>query len=446
VAPSKPRVHLIIDRRTEVGGFLERETAKDIVILWKGEALTFPKARVLHIVRLTEPRPGQKGTLLLRDGTALEGVILQDGFEEVLIEIAGIRTRYARKDVDSVRLEPSFEEQFEQFQMSIRRNDWPRRMEFAQWLFENRRYALAREELLPIVEQADVEGAPQLLRLVEAQLRLESASGEHPRPGASATDRIPEPWERERPSSGRVELRDMLPDRLLSREDVNLIRIYEMDLRNPPRLSVKPETIREMIEKHGASDLIPADSAGRTALFRAEPLALTKLLFQLKARDLYPQIEVLSEPAHLNLFRQRVHNAWLIPGCATSLCHGGVDAGHFFLHARNYKDERVRYTNLLILERSSFDGRPMIDFDDPLSSLVIQYGLPRNEARFPHPPVKGWRPVFLESNKRLLEDALSWIRAMYMPRPAYPVEYEPPRLDAGDRDDENPSGPPEQDR
>lgn len=431
-APAKPRVHLIIDRRTEVGGFLERETDNDLVILWKGETLTFPKSRVLRVVRLVDPKPGQRGALLLRDGSVLEGVILHDGFDEVVLEVAGIRTRYPRKEVDSVRLEPSFEERYTEFQRSIRRNDWPRRMELARWLFDNRRYELARDELLPIVELSDEEGASELLRLVEAQLRLQRATGGESR--SLAPD--PEPWERERPrASGRVELRDILPQRILTREDVNIIRVYEMDLRNPPRLAVSDKTIRTMLENYGSSELLPADSAGRTALFRQDPLELTKLLFKLKARELYPQIDVLSEPAHLNLFRQRVHNAWLIPNCATSRCHGGADAGHFFLHSRNYKDERVRYTNLLILERSSFDGRPMLDFDDPLSSLVIQYGLPRNEARFPHPDVKGWRPVFQDANKRLLKDAVDWIRAMYLPRPDYPIDYEPPKLMSPTRTD-----------
>ena len=427
-------MHLIIDRRTEVGGFLERETDSEVVILWKGEPLIFPKARLLEIVRLVEPRPGQRGTLYLRDGTVLDGVVLQDGFEEVILEIAGIRTRYARRDVDHVELEPSFEEQYEQFQQTIARNDWPRRMDFAVWLVDNKRYALARQELEPIVEQGDIDGAHELLRLVEAQLRLDgvlASSGNVPRAGDPPRR---ESWQRE-PSdrTGPVDLNDMLPNRILTREDVNIIRVYEMDLRDPPRLSVDPETIRAMLEQHGSSDLIPADSASRTALFRADPLQIVALLFKLKARDLYPEIHVESEPSHLNLFRQRVHNAWLIPNCATSRCHGGVDAGEFFLHSRNYKDERVRFTNLLILDQSTFDGKPLIDYDDPMSSLLIQYALPKTEARFPHPPVKGWRPVFQEGNQRLLDDAVAWIKAMYLPRPKYPVEFELPRLDAPDR-------------
>jgi hypothetical protein len=164
-------------------------------------------------------------------------------------------------------------------------------------------------------------------------------------------------------------------------------------------------------------------------MFRADPIDLVRLMFELKARDLYPQINVDSEPYALNIFRQRVHDAWLIGNCATSRCHGGLEGGRFFLHSRNSRDERVRFTNLLILLRSEWPDEPLVDFERPLDSLVIQHALPRTEARFPHPDVPGWKPVFTNANQRLLADAVRWIESMYRPRPSYPVDYEPPILE-----------------
>jgi hypothetical protein len=74
----------------------------------------------------------------------------------------------------------------------------------------------------------------------------------------------------------------------------------------------------------------------------------------------------------------------------------------------------------------------LIDYDSPEDSLLIQHALPRNEARFPHPDVKGFRPVFSRANQRLLRDTLAWIRLMYQPRPRYPVSYDAPVLDSPD--------------
>ncbi len=163
-------------------------------------------------------------------------------------------------------------------------------------------------------------------------------------------------------------------------------------------------------------------------------------MFELRARDLYPQVKVLSEPWGLNMFRRRVHDAWLINRCATSRCHGGPDAGRFRLHRRHYKDERVRYSNLLTLQRLDLDPAwPLINYDDPKSSLIIQYGLPANRADKRHPAVKGWKPIFTRATNRMLSRSVNWIEAMMQPRPEYPVEYQPP---AGPTEEAAPTPPP----
>ena len=215
----------------------------------------------------------------------------------------------------------------------------------------------------------------------------------------------------------------LYPHKLFSHASFLSLRLL---VRPPARLHVNADTIRDLLEAYGTSSLIPGDSAGRTRLFRADPLEVVDLMFRLKAREFYPRVEVQSEPPALNLFRQRVHDAWVIPNCATSRCHGGLEGGRLFLHRRGSKTPRVRYTNLLILERWNETDLPLIDWEDPGRSLLIQYALPRNEARFPHPEVKGWRPVFTRGNQRLLRDSLGWIEAMYRPRPGYPVDFEAP--------------------
>lgn len=425
----RQRVYIQVDRRTDAKGYVETEDDEVIVIRWKDEVQSFAKGRVFRIIRLVDPLPGQKGFVVLRDGQVRRGTIIRDDFDEVVLGIEGIRSVFPRELVDHVELEPTFEQRLEHMRRGLTENNFIGRYELARWLFEQRRYDMSRDELAYILERTEMPEARHLLRLVDAQLILQRSSSRSESDG-------PGPFESGREEggsrSGPVHQRDLLPDRLLSHEDVNLIRVYEMDLSKSPKLSISQATIRTMIERYGASDLIPARSEARTALLRSDPVHIARLLFRLKARELYPQIEVLSEPDHLNLFRQRVHNTWLMNNCATSRCHGGVDAGRLFLHNRNYKDERVRYTNLLILDSLEFDGRPLINYDDPMMSLVIQYGLPRNEARLPHPNVRGWRPAFTNANARLLEDAVAWIRGMYQPRPKYPVDFTPPDLSAPD--------------
>jgi hypothetical protein len=327
--------------------------------------------------------------------------------------------------VDHVQLEPTFDERLRLFRESLASTYSPSiHFELCRWLVDERQYTLAEEELSQLVAKSKLPEAVELLRVVQAQLALQA-----PRPPRrnDRDDDSPDEPDDDRPRSGSVLEADLLPDTIISAADVNVMRVYEIDFANPPKVAVDPDTIRALLEAYGTSPLIPASTEERTALFRADPLQIVRLMFELRAREFYPRIQVLSEPHSLNEFRRRVHNTWLINNCATSGCHGGARAGRFFLHRRDHKDDRVRYTNLLILERLSLNEQwPLINYDDPMMSVIIQHGLPRSQARLPHPPAKGWKPVFAGSSPRLLQGTLQWIDSMFRPRPDYPVEFEPP--------------------
>ncbi len=421
---TKPRVIIRLSRVDSRHGFVEREDNEVIVIRWAGEVESFIKSRIVEIIRLTEPGEGHPGLVMLRDGRYFEGVVTEDAWTYVTLVIEGVVNRFPREAVHRVILQASVEEMYEELRKAIPADSFNNRLELVNWLITKRRYDWAEDELVDLLRlKPDLYRATELLRLVRAQLILDGGRPTAPTlQGAPVRD---DDGER-----GPVSSEEMLPTEILSMEDVNLIRVYEIDFRRPPKVQIEPETIREMITQHAAHPAIPASSAERTALFRAEPITIARIMLQdLRAREMYPKIKVLSEPYALNLFRQRVHNTWLINNCATSQCHGGPKGGRLFLHRRGHKDDRVRYTNLLILERLDLgDEWPLINYEEPLMSKIIQYGLPRTEARLAHPDVPGWSPAFGRSSKRLLSDAVEWIESMYRPRPDYPIAYEPPVL------------------
>ena len=409
------RVILHIGRDQVVMGHVTLEDNDVIVVRQLDTRLeSYSKSRLLKIIRLVDPKPGQRGVVILNGGQRRVGVIIEDTFEHVIVNIDGIRTKLVRKAVDHVILHPTFDQQYEIYRSSART---PRqRLQLCQWLVEKHRYKLASEELAALIREHPDPDPIQLLNIVKAQLAL------------THRDPTPDPVE---PADGGGADDDEpgLPAQILSFKDVNLMRVYEIDFDRPPQVAVDPDTIRTMIKLYGTSSVIPASERDQRALYRAESIEIVEVLFTLKARDLYPEINVITEPFALNLFRRRVHNAWLLNTCATARCHGGVDAGRFFLHRRRHKDERVRYTNLLILERLDVDPEwPLVNYDEPMMSLIIQYGLPRHLARRPHPDVSGWKPVFGRGGQRMLRDTVTWIESMMQPRPDYPVDYEPPRL------------------
>lgn len=435
--PASPqRVILKLGRDHEVRGHIELEENDVIVIrTLAGQVESFSKIRILQIVRLVDPEPGQRGVVVMSDGGSRDGIIIEDAFDHVLIEIEGIRAKLRRDTVSHVVLEPTFDQKYAQYKAALQPGMVEAHLHLCRWLVEQRRYELAQAELDELLRQADQPEARQLMKLVQAQLALrerpqrttdsDQGDGQTP-PGDEGGD------ESGQRASGPVFPADILPSQILTDQDVNIIRVYEIDFDHPTRVTVTPDLVRELIEKYGTDKLIPATQSGRNALFRAaadKPLDVVRLMFELRARDLYPKIQVNSEPYAFNMFRQRVHDTWLINNCATSRCHGGLNAGRFFLHRRNYKDERVRYANFLILERLSLDPEwPLINYDDPEMSLIIQYALPREEARKPHPNVNGFSAPLNRGAQRLKRDAIQWIRSMMIPRPDYPVVYDLPRL------------------
>jgi hypothetical protein len=424
-----PRAIVWIDRSQTVQGHVVNED--DTIISLReqdGVVTAYSKSRVMRIIRLVEPgEQGRNGTVYLRNGEHQTGLVLNDGFDAVTIEIAGVRATFKRDIVLEVILEPTIDEKYEHYKKTLDPAAHETHLELCQWLVDNGRLEPAKQELVELLAKAELPAARKLLRVVDAQLALRKPAPK--RTDGDSLDADTVETAAEESESGPVTLRDLLPKEVVSEADVNIIRVYEIDFDRPPRVTVRPETIRKLIETYSTSKLIPTGQAERTALFRAEGLDLTRLMFELKARELYNEIEVTTEPYALNLFRQRVHNSWLMNNCATSRCHGGLEGGRFFLHRLNQKNPRVRYTNLLILERLVIDPDwPLINYDSPGDSLILQYGLPRSQARKPHPDVPNWTPVFTASDSRMLADAIEWIEAMMQPRPDYPVEYVPPDM------------------
>ncbi|MAJ46595.1 MAG: hypothetical protein CBC35_04765 [Planctomycetes bacterium TMED75] len=407
------RIFVVVDRFKEFGGILIQEDERSFVVRRDEREETYEKDKVLGFITLLElSEEGSDGIVRLRDGSQISGRVIEDGFEQVTLLIEGIHHQIPRAEVSHINLAPSFERELEVARASIDQTNGSMRVELAQWIMERGRLDLAQAELQEILQMEDNPRARQLMELVEARIALEAEGRDTRRPLPPKSDR----------TTG-------LPDRTLTAEDVNLIRVYEIDFRRPPQVEVDPKTIRKLIENHAANALIPNQKSRQEQLFGLDDLDQVKLIFDVQARELYPEIQVKGEPHSLNVFRTKVHNAWLIRNCATSGCHGGVNAGNFFLHRYGMNTPKTLYENLLILERTKLEGpHKLIDYENPRMSLLIQYALPQSEARIKHPAVPGFSPAFPSGGGKTMADTLEFIEAMYQPRPYYPVEYEAPVL------------------
>ncbi|MBC7771883.1 MAG: hypothetical protein H7210_05270, partial [Pyrinomonadaceae bacterium] len=145
--------------------------------------------------------------------------------------------------------------------------------------------------------------------------------------------------------------------------------------------------------------------------------------------------QVVDQPRSMKAFRDDVHAGWLINACATTACHGGEEAGRLMLYPNRPRADSSVYTNFLIIDKFRMaDGTPLIDYERPERSALLQLGLPREDSIFRHPEVlrgnagrDAWKANFRDTQDRSYKHTVDWIKLMYHPRPEYPIDYQPPR-------------------
>lgn len=362
-------------------------------------------ARVVRVWVRTGPQP-------------LVGVLVSESEEQIVLDIEGVRQTIPRRDIVTIAEEVSVEEKYRAMRRNVSDEDADLRRQIARWLMREHRYDLAVEELEGIlkVDPYSQETA-DLLRIASAQLALQQRAHQGKRSDANEPppDRGP-------------------PVPLLTPEEINLLRVYEVNLASPPRMTVAPEAVLRFLDAYGSDPLLPQTEAGRQAFLKEGASVVLREMFRLRAREFYGEIKVHDDPRPFALFRDHVNRTWLVNYCASNECHGGNEAGRLRLVSRQSRTDAGVYTNFLILDRFRLeDGSPLIDYSTPSRSPLLQMGLPREEAATPHPEVPVgpsgrdvWRPIFRSVEDRRYRQALDWIMSHYQPRPEYPVEYPRP--------------------
>ncbi|MGD1914599.1 MAG: hypothetical protein ACFCBV_00210 [Phycisphaerales bacterium] len=375
---------------------------------------------------------GRRSTVRLyfKTGRFIDGELVTETIERVTLRIAGVERQFTQRQIDRLVRLPDLATRYRQWRAEISDSDVGHIEQLIQWLVSQELYHVAHyEAVLLRGERPRDPRVATLVRQMRGVAELYDQRGQ-------GVER--EPGEAEKP----------LP--LLTAEQVNLIRLFEIDLLDPPRVRIDASDAQEFLLAYRDDPRVPPTPEGRQALMAGDPLDIVRLMFELKAREFYGRVRVLDDPEVMRRFRQDV-TGWLVVGCATSRCHGGAEAGRLRLAHRNPRGEAQAYTNFYILTRATLeDGTPLSDLEEPENSPLLQLGLRRNGARFPHPEVpsetglsEDWRPVFGRAGDVRWRETTAWIRSLYQPRPAYPIVYPP---DSGDRDgpqtaDEGPGEP-----
>lgn len=370
--------------------------------------------------------------VLLRTGRELVGLFISRAEREVTLRVRGENMTLDLADsIEFEQLGPVLES-FRSLRAATPDDDTPGRLHLVRWLRDRGAYFAALDEAESIIadEPFNTEAAEMGVWLRE-QIRLKiSAAERDERADRGEAEDGDDPVERPMP---RRQIHDFP---VLSAEEINLIRVYEVDFADPPKLHIPRPAVEELIDLYGDHDAMPRTPEGRDALRRRDSLTVLDLMFRTQARELYGEVRVMEDPESLKQFRSQIHQTWLVgsnSSCASSSCHGGQEAGRLYLNNHRSNTDATVYTNFLILERFRLaDGTPLIDHEQPAESPLLQMALPRERSSRPHPEVtrtagrRGWKPFFRDQDEMRFRRAVEWIQSLYKPRPEYPIDYTPP--------------------
>lgn len=437
-----PRVIVRIDHLQMVRGVITLEDADGMHIkTLEGDDVLVDPITAFSVVRLFDVEVPEPVVVHMRDGRRIRGELHADDWDHVKLDVHGVQLTLSREDVAFVQKAPDIEALYRSSRAAIKDEDEHGRMALVRWLMRQRAWALAETELADIVVRFDNIEAARLLPRARAQAAVAAtvekpvtpdvpktddanggSDGSPKPPGNPTAPTEPEPPALPKPPkagpSANVGL-PPLPDPTL----VQLVRVMELDPTNPPTIRVTDATRRRLHLGWSGSRRLPDTPESLQELLALSHADTLRLLFDLRARPLYGEVQVPELPPSLKRFNDDVHDGWLASRCGTSACHGGPDAGRFRLYYSSRINDRIRTANLLQLETTTLDGQKLLDWTTPANSLLIQHALPRATASHPHPRVRGWRPAL---NGDRLEATLLWMRAMRTPRPihAWPPDLE----------------------
>lgn len=222
---------------------------------------------------------------------------------------------------------------------------------------------------------------------------------------------------------------DKEKDPYLSKEDIELIKVYEVDLETdpPPRVVIPRDELRKFIKEYQGDDEELRGKSNQNDFVRASGHVQLEKFFQHKARDYYKHVSIRSQIDSLRDWRN-LHRRYVLGYFQPMFGAGSVPELYIFPRGRD--TERIEMTNFFILTQTSIDGKPIIDRNVPEESLLVQWGLPRESAKFPAPEdIKGWEPKFKDEKDERFIEKVDWIKSLISANQGsnYGIQYKMPK-------------------
>ena len=389
-----PVIVVHLDGRRFVGFLSDSDADPLSVLLLDSTTTTVPKRMVdtLRVLKGAMPEP-KPCVVLLKDGSQRRGMLLEDGFEGVRLQVGPRTERIELTNVVGVRWRPTVAQEIEARKATIRSSDPAEMARFIRWLIMEGHVEQAADEIEQYAKDFPKasETTKQLQKLLAARPQLDEQD-----PKRSSKPRRP-----------------ALPNGALTPTEVNRIRIWEYDFENPSPVRIPGELRRTFHARHLGKSGFP----NLKTLRRLPDHEFLRLLCEMKDRDLYDEVQITVDPPALDRFRRTIHDRWLLPKCGS--CHTRESSpGGFGLETQDANKPEVRMLNLLLLEQAATsDGTPLLNWRNPAESRLLDLGKDPRAAKYPHPEVEGYTPVFHRGRETWVTNVIEWLEMMYRPRP-----------------------------
>jgi hypothetical protein len=378
---------------------------------------------------MTTTASAREATVTLKDGTKMTGDVIQEDAQSLTLMIAGIRTPITRERIQDVAYVQTISEQYKERRARIADDNQDERFKLIRWLIDAKAWEQAQSELNDYNKKFPDEGdrVRLLQRIIDSRKKVTDE------PAPLPEEKTPAPAASQKPvkvEKDKGEALEMLARRL-SEDQVNLIRIYEIDPDSKPAVIMKPDVIDDLFRNYATEPAVPKGKEAQDR-FRGLPgYEKLKVFFAAKARDLYPRIKVNADPDVIKVYREKVQTIYVLNYCGTNECHGGLVGGRapgdFFIFNKEPANvDQTVYTNFYILHQYEKGRGYMLNFEKPDESYLLQFGLPVAQAALPHKAVKGWKPSFFNPNDARFQMISKWIGSFPPSRADYGITWTSP--------------------
>lgn len=355
-------------------------------------------------------------TVVMNDGRRIDAQLLRESASEVVLEIVeGVRTTFDRNKIETITTRESMKEVYRERREELADGDLEGRYELAYFLFQNRAYQLADTEIRAILDDfPDADRPRRLLRVLEERRKTVTPEEDESDAGG---DRDEEAGE----DSAAIKMPP--PLETLNMKQISVIRLWELPtgrdamMELSPRVRVPGEVIEKFIEQYRNRNDFPLGDESLNRLRSAQGYEQLQLMMDMQAREFYDDVVILDDPPPMREFRRSVHRAYLWNYFIPRFGLGQLEDLRLIRRGRATSTDNI-YTNFLILHNYARNRSQMINRSNPEDSLLLQWGLPRDEARQPAPDVPGWRPFFSGTSDPRFQQFVEWIRSLY-PDPKY---------------------------